>query len=121
MVSRSYQTLQNQIAQLQKKAQKILATESKHKNGAISRVFKLMKNLDISLADLQKKKTKAPASGKTKRTRISAKISRKPVAPKYRDSVTGSAWSGRGKVPRWLVAKEAEGRSRDEFKIPLSS
>ncbi len=121
MVSRSYQTLQNQISQLQKKAQKILATESKNKNSAISRVLKLMKKLGVSISDLQEKKTIAPATGKTKRTQISAKGSRKPVAPKYHDSATGATWSGRGKVPRWLVAREAEGRSREEFKIPLAT
>lgn len=29
----------------------------------------------------------------------------------------GEEWSGRGRLPRWLTALEAEGRSRDEFRV----
>jgi DNA-binding protein H-NS len=45
-----------------------------------------------------------------------AKSARPPVAAKYR-SPTGDEWSGRGRMPKWLQAAEAEGRSRDEFLI----
>ena len=38
-------------------------------------------------------------------------------AAKYRDPETGETWSGRGRPPRWLVAKEAEGRRREEFAV----
>ncbi|MDN3568638.1 H-NS histone family protein [Paeniroseomonas aquatica] len=41
---------------------------------------------------------------------------RPPVLAKYR-SPTGDEWSGRGRMPKWLQAEEAEGRSRDEFLI----
>ena len=34
------------------------------------------------------------------------------VAPKYRDPVTGTTWTGRGKPPRWI-----EGKDRQQFAI----
>jgi DNA-binding protein H-NS len=38
------------------------------------------------------------------------------VAAKYR-SPTGDEWSGRGRMPKWLQAAEAEGKKRDDFLI----
>jgi DNA-binding protein H-NS len=40
------------------------------------------------------------------------------VLPKYRDPMTSETWSGRGKLPRWLVAAMKSGRKIDEFRIP---
>jgi DNA-binding protein H-NS len=37
-------------------------------------------------------------------------------AAKYRGP-NGEEWSGRGRMPRWLAALEAEGRRREEFLI----
>jgi len=34
------------------------------------------------------------------------------VQPKYRDSLSGTTWSGRGKPPKWIA-----GKTRDEFLI----
>ena len=34
------------------------------------------------------------------------------VAPKYRDSVTGQTWTGRGKAPKWI-----DGQDRAKFLI----
>lgn len=39
------------------------------------------------------------------------------VAPKYRDPVTGSTWTGRGLKPKWLVAALETGKSIEEFAI----
>ena len=44
------------------------------------------------------------------------KSERPPVLAKYR-SPTGDEWSGRGRMPKWLQAAEADGRSRDDFLI----
>lgn len=44
------------------------------------------------------------------------KSERAPVLAKYR-SPTGDEWSGRGRMPKWLQAEEAEGKSRDDFLI----
>ena len=38
------------------------------------------------------------------------------VAVKYRGP-NGEEWSGRGRMPRWLQAMEAEGRKRQEFSV----
>ncbi len=37
-------------------------------------------------------------------------------AAKYRGP-NGEEWSGRGRMPNWLAALEAEGRGREEFLI----
>lgn len=37
---------------------------------------------------------------------------RASVAPKFRDPVTGTTWSGRGRTPSWL-----EGKDKDSFKV----
>jgi DNA-binding protein H-NS len=44
------------------------------------------------------------------------KAERASVAAKYR-SPTGDEWSGRGRMPKWLQAAEADVKSRDEFLI----
>jgi DNA-binding protein H-NS len=38
------------------------------------------------------------------------------VPAKYRGP-NGEEWSGRGRTPKWLSVMEAEGKSRDQFKI----
>jgi DNA-binding protein H-NS len=40
------------------------------------------------------------------------KMVRRPVAPKYRNNVTGETWSGRGKPPKWMA-----GRDKAQFRI----
>ena len=39
------------------------------------------------------------------------------VLPKYRNPQTSETWSGRGKVPRWLVAAVKSGRKIEDFRI----
>ena len=38
-----------------------------------------------------------------------------PLTVKYRGP-NGETWSGRGRLPKWLQALEAEGRNREEFR-----
>src|SRR5262249_47809568 len=41
------------------------------------------------------------------------------VTPKYRDPDNKrNTWSGRGRMPRWLVQKTKHGRSATDFLIP---
>lgn len=117
MVNPTYKSLQSQISQLQKKAQKILTAESKNKNAAIARVLKLMKKLGVEVADITDRKTVASTGKAPAKPRSVGAARRQPVAAKYRDASTGNTWSGRGKTPRWLAAREAEGQKREEFKI----
>ncbi|MBW8079441.1 MAG: H-NS histone family protein [Gallionella sp.] len=39
------------------------------------------------------------------------------VAVKYRNAATGETWTGRGKMPRWLAAEVAKGRTKEEFAL----
>jgi DNA-binding protein H-NS len=42
---------------------------------------------------------------------------RRIVAPKYRDSATGTTWTGRGRQPKWLAAAIEGGKKLEDFKI----
>lgn len=57
-----------------------------------------------------------PASSGAGQDRKPRKDSGDPLPVKYRGP-NGETWSGRGRLPNWLAAIEAEGLSRDEFKI----
>lgn len=39
------------------------------------------------------------------------------VLPQYRNPETSETWSGRGKLPRWLVVAMKAGREMEEFRI----
>ncbi|MFC3336933.1 ParB/RepB/Spo0J family partition protein [Paracandidimonas soli] len=39
-------------------------------------------------------------------------------AVRYQHPETGDTWTGRGKPPRWIVAAEESGQSRDDFLVP---
>ena len=41
-----------------------------------------------------------------KRAQLLTVLTRKSKDAKYRDPVTGTTWSGRGRVPAWLVGKD---------------
>jgi DNA-binding protein H-NS len=73
--------------------------------------------LGISVGELfaqagQRAPTEQRTRGRRPRSDAGAK-----VAAKYRDPETGETWSGRGRPPRWLAAREAEGRRREEFAV----
>jgi DNA-binding protein H-NS len=36
------------------------------------------------------------------------------VAPKYRDPNSGNTWTGRGRMPRWMVAATKGGKAKKE-------
>lgn len=39
-----------------------------------------------------------------------------PLPPKYRGP-NGEEWTGRGRMPKWLQALEAEGKIREDFRV----
>ena len=43
--------------------------------------------------------------------------SRTGVRAKYRDPHSGTTWSGRGKMPRWMVPLIEQGAKREDFLI----
>jgi DNA-binding protein H-NS len=56
-----------------------------------------------------------PASGRRGRAVDGAKRASPPA--KYKHPEGGDTWSGRGRIPRWLAAMEADGHKRDEYLI----
>ncbi|WP_082012255.1 H-NS family nucleoid-associated regulatory protein [Belnapia sp. F-4-1] len=88
---------------------------------------KLSEKQEKAKADLLAKwKAEAEENGLTLQALLpgisspAAKAARKApsgtLPAKYRGS-NGEEWSGRGRLPKWLKALEAQGRKRDEYKI----
>lgn len=69
----------------------------------VEKIVALVKEFDLTAEELNKALT-----GKVKTKGGKAKSTSTPAAPKYRDPVTGSTWTGRGVAPAWIkdVAKE---------------
>ena len=97
--------IQNQIAQLQKQAEEIKATE--HAN-AVQDIKSKMAAYGITIADLQ-------GSVKPRTTKVSGK-SGTPAPIKYRGP-NGETWTGRGLMPRWLAGQVAQGKSKESFAV----
>jgi DNA-binding protein H-NS len=78
-----------------------------------------MKKLGVSLEDLQSAAPSRAPRGQKKADKAEKGpgSTRPPVPVRFRDPASGDAWTGRGRTPRWLAAHEAQGRSRDEFKV----
>lgn len=120
----SYKELKSQAEDLMRQAEVARKAEI---GAAIAEIKAKMSTFGITLADLGGKaratKGRKPKAAKpakvAKSARAKAKVvkARKPVAAKYRNAATGEAWSGRGRVPKWLAAELAKGRTRDEFLV----
>ena len=116
MPRQSYEAIRKQIEKLQAQALKIEATQGEKKKKAVGQVVALMRKLGVTPDDLGSHRPRASRGTAAKKaTKKSA--SRKPVAPKFRNTKTGDTWSGRGRTPRWLVALEAQGKSREDYRI----
>ncbi|MFH1661210.1 MAG: H-NS histone family protein [Pseudomonadota bacterium] len=114
-MAKSYQDYQKEIAELQKKAEEARRAEL---TGAIAQIKSLMAQFNLSIKDLKLK---------------DGKVSRAPgkaVAAKYRDPITGEAWSGRGRSPAWVIKAKAEnkldaliisGASSEAAKAPIKA
>lgn len=122
MPRRSYETIRKQIRQLEAQARKLEQAAAGKKKQAVAQVAALMKKLGVTLDDLeaaQPRRTRA-AKGATRgasKGGAGKPAAHKPVAPKFRDADTGDTWSGRGRTPRWLAALEAQGKSRDDYRV----
>ncbi len=108
----SESALKAKIAELQKNLDDL----NKRKKPAIDRITAIMAEHGLTLADLQGAAPKASTRGRKKGAAKPAAAKGK-VEAKFRDAATGATWTGRGKTPRWLVDAEANGRSREEFRI----
>lgn len=121
----SYKELKSQAEDLMRQAEAARKAET---GAAIAEIKAKMAAYGITLADLgckvraakgrkpkAAKPAKAAKGAKAKVAKV-AKV-RKPVAAKYRNATTNEAWSGRGRVPKWLAAELAKGRKREEFLV----
>jgi DNA-binding protein H-NS len=72
--------------------------------------------LGISADDLFSMAGQQAPAKKERRTRKPRDDIGAKRAAKYRGP-NGEEWSGRGRMPNWLAALEAEGRNREEFLI----
>jgi len=100
MAMASYKELVAQAEELMRQAEAARKAETA---AVIAELKAKMAEYGITLADL---------GGSAK-----AAKSRKAVAAKYRNPANGDSWSGRGRVPKWLVALEGAGRKRGEFAV----
>ncbi|MCO5101243.1 MAG: H-NS histone family protein [Burkholderiaceae bacterium] len=118
MPRKSYDAIRKQIEKLEAQAAKLEAVADEKKKKAVAQVVALMKKLDVAPEDLaghRPRHGRKRAAGKAAGKKPGA--ARKPVAPKFRNSKTGETWSGRGRTPRWLAALEAQGKSREEYRV----
>ena len=92
----SYKDLQEQIADLQKKAEQVRAQEM---DGGLTQIRDLMRQHGITVEDLMVKKSASKNTGK----RSSSKI-------QFKDG--DKTWSGRGREPGWL-----KGKDREQFRV----
>ena len=80
------------------------------KKAVLEEMRQKLEEMDLTLEDVLQRPTRRGGSRRRRREAGQAA----PV--KYR-SPEGETWSGRGRVPQWLQALEAQGRSRDEFLV----
>lgn len=117
MAKETYQALQAQIKRLQDKAESV---RLKQRQPVIATILRSMHDYSITLDELKAAMAKGTPMGKKSAGRAASKTAAKTarqVAPKYRHPESGDTWTGRGKPPRWLVAAEASGATRDSFLI----
>lgn len=115
MPRKSYESIRKQIEKLEAQAARLEAVADEKKKKAVGQVVTLMKKLDVTPEDIMEYR---PRRGRGRAAKKAATARpRKPVAPKFRNTKTGETWSGRGRTPRWLAALEAQGKSREDYRI----
>jgi DNA-binding protein H-NS len=137
----NYIQLKNQIQKLQKEAEILRKRE---RNETVAKIKEAIAAFELTAEDLGLSGTKfghrvrkvgrksesgnaasAKSRGRLPKSAATPKAGRKSagtdrrsvVAPKYRDSVTGTTWTGRGKQPKWLAAAIKGGKKLEDFKI----
>ena len=123
MPRRSYEAIRKQIEKLEAQARKLEDAAEQRKKLAIAQVVALMKKLGVTPDDMagakprRSRAAKGAAKGAARKRGAGKSAAKKPVAPKFRNAKTGETWSGRGRTPRWLAALEAQGKSREDYRV----
>ena len=119
----SYSEIIQQISDLQKQAERQRKEEY---SSVLKTIKKQISEFDITPEELgfsatsgAGKRGRKPTlkSGKVKKPRAKRASTGMKVAPKYKDPSTGSTWTGRGKMPKWVSAAIASGRSLESMLI----
>lgn len=97
-------TYKELLAQQDALARQIEEARVNEVSSAIEQVKKLVEDYALTASDIF-----APTS-KTRATK--GKLKGSTVAPKYRDPITGTTWTGRGLAPKWL-----QGKNKEDFLI----
>lgn len=119
MPRRSYDSIRKQIEKLEAQAKKLEQAAEQHKKQAVAQVVALMRKVGVTMGDLEATRERATRSRGRSAAKAGAgkKAARKPVPPKYRNDKSGETWSGRGRTPLWLAALEAQGKSREDYRV----
>jgi DNA-binding protein H-NS len=99
-------SLNELLAQKASLEKQILDAQREERASAIAQVRALMAEHGLTLADLG-----------TRGAGPARKAGGAKVPAKYRDPVTGDAWSGRGLQPKWLKAALASGKQLSDFAV----
>lgn len=128
-MAKTYTQLQEQIAQLQRAADALMAKEAA---AVVGRIKLAIAHYGLTSDDLFGSSTpKAPKAPKASRAPKGLNAAKAPTAqaikpikagkktptpPKYRDDA-GNAWTGNGKRPRWFLAAMANGKTPNDLEI----
>ena len=110
--------LESQIAAKIAKLMSQQRTIERRRLSALNRIIEKMTENAITLGELESTISRRNKRGPVKKNVVadSSSKTRKAIAVKYKDDL-GHTWSGRGRTPRWLVAAENAGKSRDSFLV----
>lgn len=109
------QQIQQEIAKLERQAEKVRRDELK---GVVQQIKKTMSQHGITLADLEAAGAGVAKARRGKKAAGGAKKSSGKVAPKYRSQEDSSlTWTGRGRKPLWVQAWIDAGKSLEDLLI----
>ncbi len=97
------ETLEQKIKEIQEMQESVNQLRAELRAEAIEKAQEIINGFKLSASDFHFKETTSRA--KTRQ-----------VSPKFQGP-NGETWTGRGRLPRWLVKLENEGHSINEFLI----
>lgn len=106
-MARTLVQIKNQIAQLEKEAERVKENEVA---GVVQRIKTAIDFYGLTADDLFGSGAKTATKG---RKAAAKKVKKSPAPPKYKDKETGKTWTGHGKRPGWFV-KAIEGGMKAE-------
>ena len=119
-MAKTYTQLQQQIAQLQRAADTLMAKEAAE---VVGRIKLAIAHYGLTPDDLfgpstpkAPKALKAPKAATAKAVKTIKAVKKAPTPPKYQDEA-GNSWTGNGKRPRWFLAALANGKTPKDLEI----